>query len=98
MTTYVFRDGEVVDKATAAPLFESSPGPHVISDTMPETRHMATNRYFTSKSAFRQETKAAGCVEVGNDPAVSRPRKPVQLDRGKRREAIKRTLYELRNR
>lgn len=71
--------------------------PYVISDIMPETRHMATGRFHTSKSEFRKETKAAGCVEYGNDSSLTRPRKPVPLDRGKRRDDIRRAFYEVRN-
>lgn len=70
---------------------------YVISDTMPMLRHMATGKYFDSKSEFRKETKASGCVEIGNDSFLTRPRKPVPLSREKRREDIKRTIYNLRN-
>jgi len=71
--------------------------PNVISDIMPETRHMASGRHHTSKSEFRKDTKAAGCVEYGNDSSLTRPRKPVPLDRGKRRDDIRRAFYEVRN-
>jgi hypothetical protein len=97
MSTYVYRNGKVIEKHLAPPLLTSNAAPHVISDIMPETRHMATNRYFTSKAAFRAETKAAGYIEVGNDPAITRPRKPVPLSREKRRDDIRRTIYDLRN-
>jgi hypothetical protein len=72
-------------------------GLHVISDEMPALRHMADNKYYTSKHKFRETTKAYGCLEVGTDPAILRPRKPIPLDRGARREAIRKTIYELRN-
>lgn len=72
--------------------------PYVISDEMPSLRHMATNRYHTSKAAFRADTKASGCIEFGNETAhLTKPRKPVKLDRTKRRDDIKRTIYELKN-
>ncbi len=70
---------------------------YVISDTMSLTRHMANNRMYDSKSEFRKATKAAGCVEIGNDPALTRPRKPIPLDRNKRRDDIRKTIYNLRN-
>ena len=76
---------------------ETGVAPNVISDTMSETRHMATGRFHTSKSEFRKDTKASGCIEFGNDPALTRPRKPVPLSREKRREDIRRTLYDYRN-
>ena len=70
---------------------------YVISDTMPSTRHMATGKYFDSKSEFRKETKATGNIEYGNDAALTRPRKPIPLSRQQRREDIKRTIFEVRN-
>lgn len=97
MTTYVFRNGELVEKHLAEPLVISGAAPNVISDIMPETRHMASGKFHTSKSQFRAETKAYGCIEVGSDASILRPRKPVVLDRGERREAIKKTIYDLRN-
>lgn len=81
----------------AGPLHESSESTYVISDTMDALRHMATGEMIDSKSKFRAATRAAGCVEVGNDPMLTKERKPVSLNRGKRREDIKRTIYELRN-
>lgn len=97
MATYVLRNGQLVEKHLAPPLITANVAPNVISDTMAETRHMVTGRMHTSKAAFRAETKAAGCIEVGNDPAINRPRKPILLSREKRREDIKRTIYQLRN-
>ncbi len=97
MPVFVYRDGKMVEKHLAAPKYESGDAPYVISDTMDATRHMATGKMHTSKAAFRRDTKASGCVEIGNDPAIMRPRKPIQLDRGQRREAIKKSIYEIRN-
>lgn len=78
----------------------ASNDPHfyIQSDTMEATRHMADNKMYTSKAKFRAATRAHGCVEVGNDPAILRPRKPIQLSKESRREAIQRSIYELRNR
>ena len=72
---------------------------NVISDHMPETRHMADGKYYDSKSKFRQVTKAHGCIEVGNDSSIvnPKPRAPIQLDRRQRREDIQRSIYELKN-
>lgn len=99
MTTYVIRNGQLIDRNEAPPLVQIfGLGPAVISDTMSETRHMANGRYYTSKTEFRKATKAAGCVELGNDSSLLKPRKPVPLDRRKRRDDIKRTIHELKNR
>lgn len=70
--------------------------PYVISDEMAETRHMASGKYFTSKKKFRDETRAYGCVEVGNETAtLLKPRQPAKLDRRARREAIKAAIRNL---
>ena len=72
-----------------------SSAPHVISDTMIPTKHMATGEVLDSKSKFRRATKAAGCVEIGNEPI--KPRPPIQLSRGQRRDDIRKAIYDLRN-
>lgn len=97
MTTYVIRDGVLIEKRFAPANIPDSSAPNVISDSMPETRHMATGRIHTSKAAFREDTRISGCIEVGNDPAITKQRKPIELSREKRRDDIRRTLYELRN-
>jgi len=99
MPTYVMRDGKLVDKREAPPK-EGIHGQasYVISDEMAETRHMADGKYYSSKAKFRQATRAAGCVEVGTETAtLLKPRQPIRLDSGKRREDIQRAIYELRN-
>lgn len=70
-------------------------GLYVIRDEMEPTRHMADGRHYTSKAKFRAATKAAGCIEIGNDPV--RTRKRVPLSREKRREDIQRSIYSIRN-
>lgn len=69
-----------------------------ISDGMGYTRHMADNKYYDSKSAFRKATKRAGCIEVGNETTyLTKPRKTIQPSRRERREDIKKSLYDIRN-
>lgn len=70
-----------------------------ISDTMPQTRHMANNKMYDSKAAFRQATKAAGCIEVGNDSSLlnPKPRKFKEPDRGQRRDDIRKAIHDLKN-
>lgn len=72
-----------------------SNAPYVISDAMEPTKHMASGRMIDSKANFRRETKVTGCVEIGNEPI--KPRRPIVLDRRERREAIQRTVHQLRN-
>jgi hypothetical protein len=67
----------------------------IISDIMEPTKHMASGRMIDSKAKFRAETKATNCVELGNDPI--RPRQQIKLDRGQRKEALRKSIYMLRN-
>lgn len=100
MTTYVYRDGKLVNKRFAQ-LKEAKHGnaSFVISDEMPATRHMADCKMYTSKAKYRQATRAAGCVEVGTETsALLKPREQIKLDPAKRRDDIRRAIYELRNR
>ncbi|MEJ0094544.1 MAG: hypothetical protein WDN46_14250 [Methylocella sp.] len=90
--TFVFRDGKMVRKEDAEPL---DGGFHLIRDGMEPLRHMADGRVYDSKSAFRHATKAAGCCEVGDH--VFKPRAPIKLDRRERVDAIKKTIYDIRN-
>lgn len=100
MPTFVYRNGKLVDKRYAPPKSTKlSKVSGVISDEMPETRHMADGKMYTSKAKFRQATRAAGCVEVGNETAsLLKQRERIELSREQRREHIKQSIYELRNR
>ena len=100
MTTFVMRNGKLVEKHLAGPKESLGTGKlrGIISDEMPETRHMADGQYYTSKAKFRQATKAAGCVEIGSETKyLLQPRKPIVLDREKRREDIQRAIYQIKN-
>lgn len=99
MTVFVMRNGKLVDRARAASLHATNEAVQVICDEMDPTRHMADNRMYTSKSRFRAATRAAGCIEVGNETAtLLRPRAPVRLSRADRRQAIRAAIRELRDR
>lgn len=93
MTTYVLRNGKFVEKASA----DWVDAPQVITDEIAATRHMADGKYYTSKRRFRQATKDAGCVEIGTEAPLTKPRKPVELDRRQRREDIKRAMVQVRD-
>jgi hypothetical protein len=67
----------------------------VITDNIDAINHADGKRY-TSKAKFRAATKAAGCIEIGNEKIPER--KPIKLDRYQRREQIRQAIYELRNR
>jgi hypothetical protein len=95
MTVFVYRNGRVVKRT----IYDTQKTglPSIISDIMEPTRHMGTGRYHTSKSEFRKDTKACGCVEVGNDPqAMPKERVWVPPDRMQRREDIRRALQTLK--
>jgi hypothetical protein len=64
---------------------------HIIGDHMAAARHMANGRTYDSKSAFRAATRAAGCVELGNDAPVAPP--PPAVNRAELRNDI-RTAFE----
>lgn len=93
--TYVLRGGKLVPKSEAQPL-EQRAGIYVISDTMEPAMHMASCRVLDSKSEFRKDTRAHGCIEIGNESPGS-TRIPVTLDRRERRQEIAKAIYDLRN-
>lgn len=65
---YVWQSGTWCKVLQAAP----APRLAIISDTQQPLRNMADGRIYDSKSQFRAATKAAGCVELGNDaPTVT---------------------------
>ncbi len=97
MTTYVYRDGEVIAKSSQR--VKARSGYYIISDTMPESIwHPAANKYTSSKSGFRQMTKDAGCVEVGNDSSLYRARQQIRLSKDERARDIKRAIDQLKGR
>lgn len=99
MPTFVYREGKLINKEYAPPLIvRHGEGPNIISDCMPELRHMADGKYYSSKAKFREITKAHDCVEVGTETDyMLKPRKRIVPDRYKRRDDIKKAIYELKN-
>jgi hypothetical protein len=98
VTTYVIRNGRLVDKSKISPRRPDGKTVHVIRDEMESTWHPGNGRRYTSKAKFRMATRDAGCVEVGNDPAINaRPRAPTafspQVRRQEIRESIRRQLH-----
>lgn len=65
----------------------------IISDTQAPLVHPATGQIFDSKSQFRAATRAAGCVELGNDAASVTP--AWQTDRKVLRDDINQAISEL---
>lgn len=85
----------MVDRSEVYDYGSKNSAPYIISDNIDPIKHHATGRMISSKRAFSKETRISGCIEIGNEPIKSR--KLIPLDKGQRREAIKRTIYELRN-
>ncbi|HET9285706.1 MAG TPA: hypothetical protein VFR24_27455 [Candidatus Angelobacter sp.] len=106
MTRYVYRPDHpscdefgMVEASIAGPKHESDNAAYVITDEMPALRHMADGKHYTSKAKFRQATKAAGCIEIGEETkTVLAPRQRIELSRSDRRDSIRKAIYELRNR
>ena len=69
------------------------PSPHFICDTMPETQSMLDGKYYSSKSELRATYKAAGMIELGNEPM--QPFKAPEKDRQGQRDAIERAICEV---
>lgn len=70
------------------------PCPMVIRDDLGgHLLHPATGEHYDSKSAFRAATKAAGCVEMGNDAQASR--RPEYREAGGVETDIKRAIEQL---
>lgn len=67
---------------------DALPVPSFISDTMEPVQSMLDGKHYSSKSALRATYKAAGVVEVGNDPARLRPRQKPKPDRKAIRDSI----------
>lgn len=67
---------------------------NIIPDEMPPTWHPATGEMVTSKRGFRERTRAAGCVEIGNEPIRDQRRDLA----GDPRPDIARAIEQLQNR
>ena len=66
--------------------------PTVIQDSMDATMHPATGKMMDSKSEFRKVTRAAGCVEIGNEQIVDRVQRSTPIEEV--RESIRRAVNE----
>lgn len=74
MTTYVFRDGQFVDKRTGERMVLPERGEICAPLVMPDTPEYASpidGRPITSRSARREDLKRNNCVEWGDMPRVN---------------------------
>lgn len=90
----------IVEIRDRSNFFDDRPkGPAIISDDIGAgvngLRHMATGRYHDSKSSFRADTRASGCIETGNDaPRVYDDRPSARQMQEQRVHDIKRAMGE----
>lgn len=76
--TFVYRDGELIEKHLAGSLHPKGPRsglatPMIISDTT-EVKSMGDGKVYTSKSGLRRSYKEQGFVELGSDaPRTNTP-------------------------
>jgi hypothetical protein len=88
----------MVPASIAGPRIEKTQAFYVISDTIDHIKHPATGAMLDSKSKFRQHTRDSGCVEVGTDPAASRPRPKFEVSERDIVMDVKRSIAELNSR
>ena len=60
---------------------------NVITDEMPGLKHPMSNRIYTSKRRFREETRVRGGIEVGTEKLPD-PDKRICVDNGNRKQAV----------
>jgi len=95
-TTYVLRNGELVDKRVAPPLHVAANAPMVRRDSMDPVRSMADGRIYDSRSEYYASVRAAGCEIVGDERAPFE-RRPA-FEPGRAGADIKHALEQLRSR
>lgn len=95
--TFVYRDGELVEKSRAEPLTwgflqrsDSVPCPMLNSDTADGFRSMADGKMYDSKSAYRASLRAHGMQEIGNEVSAHL----AQATAAARKPPAKRALIE----
>ena len=90
MTTYVIRDGKLVEKTAA----NADPRVHLISDHLDYVLNPATGLRYDSKSAYYKAVRAAGCEIIGNEKIPERK----QIDPGPVGPDVKAAIEQLRSR
>jgi hypothetical protein len=82
MVTYVLRETEegepvLIEKHLAPPRDSYSRSVQVMSDIAP-FKSIVDNTVVGSRSALREHNKRNQVIDIGNDPAIYRPRKPYE--------------------
>jgi len=97
--TWVYRNGRLVEKGGSLdvrpePQRSSLPAPMLISDTMEPVQSMVDGRFYTSKAVLRASYRAAGVVEVGNDPSRLKPKPKPQPNRKAIRQSVEKAFAQ----
>jgi len=66
--------------------------PMIIADSMAPVQSMLDGKLYDSKAALRATYRAAGVTEVGNDPAMLRPKPKPKPDRQAVKAAVGRAF------
>jgi len=95
MVTYVWRNGDLVEKSMAELRDRKNPAPNIISDNMPMLKHHGSGQMIDSKRKFSKTTRELGMVELGNE--TPKPRQPARMDKRERIEDVQKAIYQLKN-
>jgi len=80
----------VIERKERLPARRSDlPCPYLASDTMEPVQSMVDGQFYTSKAKMRASYRAAGVVEVGNDPARLKPKAKPEPDHKAIRQSLK---------
>lgn len=83
----------VIERKDRAPARRSDlPCPYLASDTMEPVQSMVDGQFYSSKAKMRASYKAAGVVEVGNDPARLKQQPKPASDRKAIRKSIEKAF------
>lgn len=102
MTRRTYRydaDADMVYEVGSNYFEERAEGPSIISDDLNGIhglKNHADGRTYDSKSGFRNATRRAGCLEVGNEDMAKHDRKPELIGKREIGETIKRAFDEVR--
>ena len=94
MTSYVLRNGKLIEKWKAPPLANS--GVQIMSDIQPY-KSMIDGHMVTSRSDHRTHLRDHNCIEVGNEKMTTTYAK-AGGNREKRRELLHRQLANVSDR
>lgn len=84
-------------KKVIEPARSDLPCPLIMSDVMEPVQSMLDGKMYDSKSALRATYRAAGVIEVGNDPQRLVPRKKPKIDRRQVKTTLEKAAARFNN-